>query len=220
MRAPAHFEVELDATADLEPSQGSGYRNADIAPGPRPSARASIRWNWTWGGAAIFVLLVGLAGCVGLVLLARLFARLVMYDHPPRIIAIVLSILACMSVLGALALLWCAVAAACNSTRVWVADGILWVEHGPIPWPGGRRIYASDIEQLWCERYEYEVPNNRGAPRIETAFRLMVAQKRGEPVPLLDHLRNPEDGLYIEQLLEQALGIADTHVSGEIPRAP
>jgi hypothetical protein len=94
-----------------------------------------------------------------------------------------------------------------NSTRIAVEGGILTVRHGPLPWPGNRSLPVADLQQLFCE----EVVGSKGS----RSYRLNAVLKTGKKLRLVTALKEPDQALYLEQLLETRLGIVDVAVAGE-----
>jgi hypothetical protein len=98
-----------------------------------------------------------------------------------------------------------------NRTFIDVRDGLLSVRHGPFPWPGGKQVQTSDLEQLYCEEYVAYRQNNRPVYRIA----LRALTKAGDRIKIVGGLDGAEQGVYLEQLLEKHLRIEDRPVSGE-----
>ena len=106
---------------------------------------------------------------------------------------------------------WAALALLLNRTFIEVRDGVLSVRHGPIPWPGKRRLETSEIDQLFCIEYVAYQQNN--VPQWRLA--LHAKTKSGDDVKLVTGLEGAEQGVYLEHLLEKHLGIEDRPVEGE-----
>ena len=94
-----------------------------------------------------------------------------------------------------------------NRTRIAVEGGRLVIQHGPLPWPGNRVLGTQDLDQLFCE----EKIGRRGS----RSYALVARMKDGEKVELLKSLPEADQALYLEQLLENRLGIVDVPVAGE-----
>jgi len=95
-----------------------------------------------------------------------------------------------------------------NRTRIAVADGVLSVRHGPLPWRGNREIPTADLAQLYCQEHV----GNKGA----RTYSLNALLNGGEKVGLVRSMPEPDQALYLEHLLEARLGIADVPVVGEL----
>jgi hypothetical protein len=94
-----------------------------------------------------------------------------------------------------------------NRTRIAVLAGQLVIRHGPLPWKGNRVLETKDLEQLFCQ----ENVSSKGV----RSYGLAARMKSGEKVVLLKSLPEADQALYIEQLLEDRLGIVDEPVAGE-----
>ncbi|HLL81650.1 MAG TPA: hypothetical protein VK420_03325, partial [Longimicrobium sp.] len=100
-----------------------------------------------------------------------------------------------------------------NTTEVVVADGVLTVRHGPVPWLGNRQIATGSLEQLYCEEH---VSRTRNGTTITYSVR--ARGKDGRMVKLVSGLPERAQALYIEQEIERHLGIADRAVAGQVRR--
>lgn len=100
-----------------------------------------------------------------------------------------------------------------NRTLIQVAGGSLSIHHEPLPWPGRVCIPAADIEQVYCSERYYHSDNG-------STFRHAVnaVLKNGRQIRLLKGLDDADQALYIEQIIEEHLGISDIPVDGEMPR--
>jgi hypothetical protein len=85
------------------------------------------------------------------------------------------------------------------------------VRHGPMPWPGARRLETSDIDQLFCVEYVAYQQNKQNVYKIA----LHALTKSGDRVKLVTGMDTAEQGVFLEQLLEKHLRIEDRPVSGE-----
>ncbi|MFT3775506.1 MAG: hypothetical protein QM820_59925 [Minicystis sp.] len=104
-------------------------------------------------------------------------------------------------------------AALLNTTRITITDDAVTIRHGPVPWPGNRRIPSADLEQLFVE--EQVTQQKNGASR---SYHLSAVMKDGAKQRLLSGLPEPDQALFLEQRIEERLRIADTEVGGEYPR--
>jgi len=100
-----------------------------------------------------------------------------------------------------------------NTTEVVVADGVLTVRHGPLPWLGNQQIATATLEQLYCEEH---VSRTRNGTTITYSVR--ARSKDGRMVKLVTGLPERDQAMYIEQEIERHLGIADRPVSGQLRR--
>ncbi|MBM4363180.1 MAG: hypothetical protein FJ104_10905 [Deltaproteobacteria bacterium] len=96
-----------------------------------------------------------------------------------------------------------------NTTAITAsADGVR-VKHGPLPSPFARNAAAERgrLEQLYATTF--------GA-----AFAVEAKLTSGPPLRLVAPLITADQALFVEQTLEQALGLADFAVEGELGQAP
>jgi hypothetical protein len=98
--------------------------------------------------------------------------------------------------------------AACfvNATVVSLSDGVLTVRHGPLPWIGNVTIPVEGTRQLYCG-----VASWNRSPYVH----VNAIMADGATRTLLRWLRCDE-GLFIEQQLEDWLGIVPTRVPGQV----
>ncbi|MBN2450579.1 MAG: hypothetical protein JXR77_09325 [Lentisphaeria bacterium] len=106
---------------------------------------------------------------------------------------------------------YAAVAGLFNTTVITALKGMLEVRHGPIPVPGNRRLPAADIEQLYVKQH---VTHSKHGTSI--SYEVRAQQRAGKDIKLVGGLTREDTALFIEQRLEEFLGIADQAVPGEI----
>lgn len=99
-----------------------------------------------------------------------------------------------------------------NTTTVKVADGRMRVRHGPIPWRGNRDLDARAVRQLYTEEHRTTGKN------VTARYAVHAIVDDGPTVPLVKNLESSRQALYIEQELEDHLGIADAVVPGALVR--
>lgn len=87
------------------------------------------------------------------------------------------------------------------------------ISHGPLPWPGGSDLPATDLEQLYTKE---EV--HRGKNGTTTDYTLTAVLRSGRSHDLLKSLPSPEMGFFIEQQVESYLRIEDRPMAGEMAR--
>lgn len=101
-----------------------------------------------------------------------------------------------------------------NRTEIQVSGGDLTVWHGPIRCGSVQRIPTSDIKQLYCcDRMR----TGRGS-QFSNIYELNALKLDGSKVTLLGGLVEPEEALFLEERLEQRLGIPPQPVPGELRR--
>ncbi len=100
-----------------------------------------------------------------------------------------------------------------NRSVLTVSGGILTIKHQPLPWLGNQSLAGADVEQIYCTEKLGRNPNSAGIQYIVNA-----KLKNGRQTKLLSGLVERDQALYIEQKLEEKLGIVDVPVGGEMER--
>jgi hypothetical protein len=167
----------------------------DGSPGRAERDDAVVEWPWLPGGRV-----------VGATLVVALVALVTFADLPAPLAGteVALALLATVVVY--------AVTAFClNSTRLTLTGTVIAIDHGPVPWPGRRRVDIAGTTQLFVRRQRltrqtasYELCASAGASRAPT----LIIQADHDVVS------------YLEQELEALLGITDAPVDGEFGRQP
>lgn len=103
-----------------------------------------------------------------------------------------------------------------NSTFIKVDATNLSVDHGPLPWPGAISLNPSEFIQLYT--VEVISRNSRGAG-CTYSYELQVRTEKGQRIKLLSGLESVEHCLYLEQQIEEFLGIEDKPEREEFPRS-
>lgn len=106
---------------------------------------------------------------------------------------------------GVFVLYWTA-AIALNTTTIRAGRGLLEVSHGPLWWPGAIQLAARDVTQLFVEERVYR---RRKSWRVCAVDRSGIAHRIGGAHHTVDSAR------WLEQVLEDHLGIADRRHPGE-----
>jgi len=118
---------------------------------------------------------------------------------------------------------------AASKVTVTVGGGRLEIRYSPLPWPGVS-ISSDRIRKLYVERHRlYAVGEGRGIVSskrrqlnrptggIYHTYQLRAMIRDSQDIMLLGGLNSMEEGLFLEQTLEEHLGIADHPVPGELP---
>jgi hypothetical protein len=108
-------------------------------------------------------------------------------------------------------LTYTALAGLLNRTEIDVSRAELTIRHGPLPWPGNKTLPGRSLAQL----YVGEVFTKRNASQT-AVYNLLAVDREGRKVTLLTNLEEKDQALYLEQVLEQRLGIEDASVDGEL----
>ncbi|MGE0490765.1 MAG: hypothetical protein AB7S38_16280 [Vulcanimicrobiota bacterium] len=81
------------------------------------------------------------------------------------------------------------------------------VWHGPLPWPGGKKLRTNELKQFFVVQHI----GNKGS----RSYELCCLLANGDRVSILSGLHNVNEAYYLEQQLEKHLNIADEAVTGE-----
>ncbi len=103
---------------------------------------------------------------------------------------------------------------ACFVNRTWISldGGRLSVRHRPLPWPGNVEIDSSEIDQLYCKRDVHH--GSKGGTTVN--YSLHAVLKGGRKQQLLSGVDEDDHVRFLEQQIEQRLGLADRRVRGEM----
>lgn len=102
-----------------------------------------------------------------------------------------------------------------NSTVIRVADGILSVRHGPLPWRGDLDLPSDEIEQIYCQNKLRSSRDDNGHASTSMSYEVH-AVVAGLKRKLLSGLHEADHALFVEQTLERFLKIEDRAVPGEM----
>jgi len=100
-----------------------------------------------------------------------------------------------------------------NKTKLFVAKETLRVVDTPLGFFRNSTIKLNELDQLYSKEKIH-----RGKKLFWSSFEVYAILKRGKVVRLVSGLNKSEQALYIEQTLEDFLGIHDRLVDGEISR--
>jgi hypothetical protein len=114
-----------------------------------------------------------------------------------------------------LAMIYYAITGYVNKTTVTVDYGQLTVRHGPLPWWGNRQIEPAHIVQLYSKENRSGYRRNN---QWSGNFEVHAILKQGKHQKLLSGLDSSEQALFVEQTIEDHLGIVDYPVRGEYGR--
>jgi hypothetical protein len=100
-----------------------------------------------------------------------------------------------------------------NRTWLEINPQELCIWHGPLPWPGEKRIPISQLKQLYSKSVI-----KKSSESSSTIFELHCITRDGHTQKLLSNLDSVETALFLEQQIERWLRIDDQPVPGEIDR--
>jgi len=103
------------------------------------------------------------------------------------------------------------VASLINRTTLLFGLGQFQVKHGPLPWPGNRIGSADEIDQLYVTTYTQG--RNRSSQFV---YAVMVRMKDGEKFKLVSGFDDLDKAIYLEQTIEEFLGIIDRRMPEEV----
>lgn len=205
--------VELDFTRNEPMARAKGER-APVAMPARFSWESSagrllIRWKWfspmtlLWLGGAVIWFAV-----LGTVLTTVLTPDGIALNSAglPQIL-VALGFLA----FGAMTI-YLSACGVLNTTTIAAVQGSLHIQHAPLPWPGGGTV--DGIKQL----YSVERDHKPKTDRRTYSYQLWAITTGGRERRLIGMLEDAGQALWLEQTLEEHLGIRDRPVGGELPR--
>lgn len=97
-----------------------------------------------------------------------------------------------------------------NKTDIIIKRGQLVVKHYPLPWPGSKNISTNEIEQLYCK--ENISRSKNGTTRT---YEVKVILNNRTDQSLVKNMEDVQQALFIEQEIENKLGIENREVAGE-----
>jgi hypothetical protein len=113
-------------------------------------------------------------------------------------------------VAAGLAILYVAMAFLANTTTIAIASGRITITHAPVPWPGSQTLPTTEIRQLFC----FERRGSKGSRSYDVMARLTSDRE----VKLLSGLADEREAKFLEQRIEERLGLPDFAVAGELRR--
>lgn len=97
-----------------------------------------------------------------------------------------------------------------NSTWFTISHDALIIRQGPVPVGGNRRVERYAIKQLYCEKKKH-----RGKHGVRYTYQVIVAEQSGQKTTLVKNLDDLSQARYIEQQLENQMGIKDVVMPDE-----
>jgi len=128
---------------------------------------------------------------------------------------ILMWLFAAAHVAAGVAMAYTALAGFKNSTHLHVGGGFLRVRHSPIPWRGDLDLPVAEIEQLYVKE---KITRGKNGERRSYALRAVAAG--GRDATVLTGLSEDAQALWLEQAIEERLGISDRPVAGGWRGAP
>ena len=100
-----------------------------------------------------------------------------------------------------------------NSTIVDVTRNGITIYHTPLPWIGNKTIPVIDVVQLYREEI---VSQSNNSLRIK--YQLSAVSRENKKITVIGGIETAEVALFLEQEIEQWLGIKDVKVAGEMQK--
>ncbi len=119
--------------------------------------------------------------------------------------------------IGMLVVVYVSLAYVFNSTHFVVSRGMIVVRHRPLPWPGNKKLFFIELDQLYVREKIKHYRDKEGRP-CRTVYHEVRAISDGQHVTLVRSLENNEEALYVEKKIEEYLGIKNVSVAGEVGR--
>jgi hypothetical protein len=133
------------------------------------------------------------------------------YSHVPRGAGLLFVLFPLLHVGVGLGLTYYVFCGWLNRTWIRVGQGQLVVRHGPLPWPGNKVLRSGDLKQLYSKENL-----SRSRNGTSSTYEVRAVTHSGLNIRIVAGLATSEQALYIEQQVEQHLGIENTPVPGAI----
>jgi len=112
-----------------------------------------------------------------------------------------------------LGMLYFTIACFINRTYIRVAYQSIDIKHKPLPWPGSKRVNSSDLKQLFSKE---KIHRNRNG--VSYSYEVHAITHAGATIKMVTGMQKSEHAIFIEQQIENYLGIRDESVRGEMSR--
>lgn len=169
--------------------------------------------SWKWFGV-VYVILIPFSVIWWTILLVWYGAAVgISLSQGSWGIAVFFGIFGLPFVAAGLAMGYLCLAGFLNRTTIAVSRDRIEIAHRPLRWFGAKTLATRDVAQLYCERVEY-----RGKRGVSRSYRVNVVTPDGRKVELIQGLEGEDQARFLENRIERFLGIADTPVSGELPK--
>ncbi|MEJ7596155.1 MAG: hypothetical protein WKF77_32000 [Planctomycetaceae bacterium] len=178
---------------------------------------SELRISWSWfNPGGLFFLVFGVCAC-GLVFA---FLRPAGDQKMPMEGWLVLGPIA----LAAFVITYISLAGLLNRTTVRVNHHQLTLRIGPLPWVGNLTVDSNCIDQLYCTEVKKVFRNDQHLDRpagIQTHYSYSVhfVTKANRRHVLTSAIREQDQALFLEQKIEEFLGIEDRRMEAEISRS-
>lgn len=117
-------------------------------------------------------------------------------------------------VLGLLGGLYLACVHILNQSEIRVDAQRIRVRSGPLPWAADREVAVQALDQLFCKAdRRLSLGANHYCQNM--SYSLVARRSDGRELALLTGLLDPDHVWFVEQRIEEYLGIEDRHIRGE-----
>lgn len=101
-----------------------------------------------------------------------------------------------------------------NSTKIHVTHNEIDVSHGPFPFSKHLLLKKENVSQLYVTQHRI----GHRYYLYAATYQINVILNNKEVITLVKGLHSPEQGRFIENKIEDFLGITDIHVEGELSK--
>jgi hypothetical protein len=136
---------------------------------------------------------------------------LLWYSHVPQSAGLMFFLFPLLHVAVGAGLTYYVLCGWINRTWIRVGQGQMSVRHGPLPWPGNKVVRSGDLKQLYAKENI-----SRGRNGTTSTYEVRAVTHSGLNIRLVAGLATSEQAVYIEQRVEQYLGIENTPVPGAL----
>lgn len=102
-----------------------------------------------------------------------------------------------------------------NTTTLTLEPERLRIQHGPLPWRGGRVLQRSEVAQFYCKKHL-----RRSEHGLHRSFALWMRDQQGRDHLLLKNFWKAEQPLWLEEQLEAYWDLPHRQIDGayQLPR--
>lgn len=115
-----------------------------------------------------------------------------------------------LHVIAGVVITYIALANLLNSTVITVTAEQLTIRHGPLPWAGNLAVASAELKQLYCSEHLSQRKND-----VQRRYGVEAILNDNTRRTLIKGLFDADQALFIEQEIEEHLGIVDVVVPGE-----
>ena len=110
-----------------------------------------------------------------------------------------------------LGLIYFIIATFLNRSDIRISPLAVEVRHGPMKWPGNKKVAVDAIKQLYVEEH---VTNTKNGQSV--SYRVNVLTQASRRIKLVTGLKDRAQALFIEKKIEEVLALPDEAVAGEL----